>query len=223
MFVIATCRDAVVILLQKILKRAKMFKDYPKREKLKNGPEIILRPMVKDDFKALQEFFGRIPLEDRMFLKEDVSNPAVIASWIDSLDYSKVIPILAERNGKIIGDATLHRRSFGWLKHVGEIRLVIDANYRRRGLGLLLAREIFFLAIHLKLEKIMAEMMDTQHSAMKIFTTLGFKKEAELKNFVSALDGTKHNLVIMTHDVETLWDAMKNIISDTFADRSGEN
>ncbi len=200
-----------------------MLRDYPKRAKLKDGQEIILRPMVKEDFKPLHDFFSRVPQEDRMFLKEDVSNPAVITSWIESLDYSKVIPILAECDGEIIGDATLHRRSFGWFKHVGDIRLVIDANYRRKGLGLLLAREIFFLAIHLKLEKIVAEMMDTQTSAIKIFESLGFKKEAELKHFVSALDGTKHTLVIMTHDVDTLWDAMKNIIHDSIADRSGEN
>ncbi|MGA1872519.1 MAG: hypothetical protein ACMUHY_02510, partial [Thermoplasmatota archaeon] len=43
-----------------------------------------------------------------------------------------------------IGDATLHRAKFGWFRHVGEIRLVTHPDYRRKGLGLLLAKEIFF-------------------------------------------------------------------------------
>lgn len=198
-----------------------MLKDYPKIAKLRDGQEIILRPMTKDDFGNLQAFFAILPIEDRLFLKEDVGDPKVIAAWIDSLDYSRVIPILAEKEGKIIGDATLHRRRFGWYQHVGDIRLVTDPHYRRKGLGLLLAREIFFLAIHLRLEMIIAEMMDTQKSAIQIFQSLGFKQEAKLKNFVKDLYGNRHDLLLMTHDVDTLWEEMRSIIDDTFADSSG--
>lgn len=146
-----------------------ILKDYPKKERLKNGNEVLLRPMHKEDYQALHNFFSSLPLEDRLFLKEDVGDPEVINTWIKNLDYSRIIPILAEINGIIIGDATLHLRQFGWSRHVGEIRVVTDAKFRRQGLGLLLTREIFLLAVRLKLEKIVAEMTDTQGSAINIF------------------------------------------------------
>lgn len=199
-----------------------ILKDYPKKERLKNGNEVLLRPMHKEDYQALHNFFSSLPLEDRLFLKEDVGNPEVINTWIKNLDYSRIIPILAEINGIIIGDATLHLRQFGWSRHAGEIRVVTDAKFRRQGLGLLLTREIFLLAVRLKLEKIVAEMTDTQGSAINIFKTLGFKQEAVLKDYVMDLTGKKHNLVIMTHDVETIWDEIQNIIHDSFAGQEGE-
>jgi hypothetical protein len=57
-------------------------------------------------------------------------------------------------------------------------------------------------------------MMDTQISAQKAFHRLGFKKEAELRNFVIDMDGKTHNLVIMVNDVAELWRKMEDLLID---------
>jgi len=199
-----------------------MLSEYPKKVTLRGGEQVTLRPLVKEDKKKLIDFFSRVPLEDRMFLKEDVTDKNVIESWIKNINYERIIPIIAEtEDGRIIGDATLHRKLFGWSRHVGEIRIVTDRDFRRKHLGFLLAKEIFHLAMSLKLEKVDAEMMENQHAAIKVFKALGFVKEAVLKNHVIDLNGNKHNLIIMSQNVTSLWEKMGDVIEESYRDMSG--
>lgn len=191
-----------------------MLQDYPKQVTLKNGQTVTLRPLVRDDRDKLLDFFRGLPLEDRMFLKDDVTDPKVIEAWTLNLDYERILPILAVVDDRIIGDATLHRDKFGWSQHVGEIRIVTDPNRRRRGLGLLMAKEIFFLAQRLNIRKVIAQMMEEQQGAIKVFETLGFEREAVFRDHVIDLKGRKHNLIIMSQDIDRLWDKMKNFIRD---------
>ena len=136
-----------------------MLQGYPKQVALKNGQQVALRPMVREDEKALLQFFQELPLEDRQFLKDDVTDPKVIEAWSKNLDYERIVPILAIFENRVIGDATLHRDKFGWSKHVAEIRIVTDPKLRRKGLGLHLAGEIFSLAQKLNIRKVTAQMM----------------------------------------------------------------
>lgn len=191
-----------------------MFKDYPKTKKLKDGTTVTLRPMKTSDEKALHEFFINLRPEDRLFLKDDVTDPKVIHEWAKHIDFEKIIPILAFDGRKVVGDATLHRASHGWSRHVGEIRMVTSPEYRRKGLGLILAKEIFLLAQYLGIEKVEAEVMDLQEGAIHVFETIGFQKEALLKDYVKDLQGRKHDLIIMTQDISKLWERMDKMLLD---------
>lgn len=191
-----------------------MFKDYPKTKKLKDGTTVTLRPMEASDEKVLYDFFIGLRPEDRLFLKDDVTDPNVIHEWADTIDFEKIIPILAFNGKKVIGDATLHRAGHGWSTHVGEIRIVTDPEYRRKGLGLILAKEIFLLAQFLGIEKVEAEMMDSQEGAIHVFKSIGFKKEAQLKDYVKDMESRKHDLIVMTQDISKLWEHMDKMLLD---------
>ncbi len=108
---------------------------FPKTVTLKDGTPVTLRPMVKEDAGKLFEFFKRVPPEDRVFFKEDVTRRDVIDAWARALDYEKILPLLAEVDGRIVADATLHRRAFGWMSHVGRLRVATAEDFRHRGLG----------------------------------------------------------------------------------------
>ena len=56
--------------------------EYPKRTTLRDGTELTLRPLRKEDQQALHEYFLRMPPEDRMGLKDDVTDLEVIEHWI---------------------------------------------------------------------------------------------------------------------------------------------
>ncbi len=198
-----------------------MFAKYPKELVLKDKTKVTFRPLEIGDRKALYEFFNRLPEKDKLYLKDDVSNPNVINRWVSNMDFESIIPIVAVHDGQIVGDATLHMEKHGWSRHVGEIRLVIDEKFRRTGLGMHLAKEIFDLAISAKLEKVMAVMMNNQKAAIKIFETIGFVKEAELAGHVKDLHGKRHNLVIMVQDVQAIWKRMEDLIHDSYDDLSG--
>jgi hypothetical protein len=74
---------------------------------------MTIRPMVPEDQDALLDFFRSIPPEDRFSLKDNVTDPTIIARWAQTLDYSRVLPLLAFLDGTIVGDGTLHHRHAG--------------------------------------------------------------------------------------------------------------
>ena len=107
---------------------------------------IELRPLVREDGTALAKFFARMPADERIMLKDDVTNPVVIATWCATLDPDKALPILALDGSRVVADATLHRDRRGWSRHVARIRLTVDPEYRRLGLGRAMVRELLVLA-----------------------------------------------------------------------------
>jgi RimJ/RimL family protein N-acetyltransferase len=190
-------------------------KGFPKPVKLRDGVVVTLRLMQAADEAALLAFFRRLPAEDRQYLKDDVAHPHVIHAWCRDLDYAHVIPVLAECEGNIVGDATLHRQPSGWMRHVGEIRVVTDPFFRRRGLASALAREIFYVALQVGLDKMVAEVVEGQAAAAKVFEKLGFRQEARLLGHILDLHGRKHDLIILTTDIPALMQRMEEMILQT--------
>jgi len=174
-----------------------MLTGYPKRVVLQTGTAVTIRPMVKEDEGKLFAFFSRVPGEDRLFLREDVSRRDVIDAWARELDYERVLPLVTEVGDNIVGDATLHRRKSGWTSHVGKVRVVVDKDYRGKGLGTRLIEELIDVARKAGLELLVAEVMENQRTALAAFKHLGFEKEAVFYNHVKDLAGKEHNLVVM--------------------------
>jgi RimJ/RimL family protein N-acetyltransferase len=185
---------------------------FSKTIKLKDDSTLVIRPLSKQDGPALLAFFAALPNDDRLFLKEDVTNGEVIERWIEELDYDSVLPIIAEKDSVIHGDATLHFNNHGWQRHMAEIRCVVSKKYQQKGLGTALMRELVSFADQKGISKISAKMMDSQESAQRAFQKLGFKKAAELKDFVTDIRGKTHNLVVMVNDVSDLWKKMEDLL-----------
>ncbi len=189
-------------------------KKYPKTVTLKGGISVVIRRLTKKDGPALLAFFRALPDSDRLFLKEDVTQKDVIDRWIKELNYNKVLPLVAEKDSRIIGDATLHFNTFGWHRHMAEIRCVIAKEHQKKGLATILMRELLSSATEKGVAMISATTVNTQIYAQKVFERLGFNKEAELKGFVTDIQGKKHNLVVMVNDVSELWKKMEDLLLD---------
>jgi RimJ/RimL family protein N-acetyltransferase len=180
--------------------------------KLRDGTNVSIRPLQKQDGPALLSFFTALPEGDRLFLKEDVTNKDVINRWMEELNFDKVIAIVAEKDSAIVGDATLHLSQRGWHKHMAEIRCVVSREFQQKGLGTALMRELVAHAVEKRILKLSATMMDIQKSAQRAFERIGFKKEAELKDFVMDINGKYHNMIIMVNDVSELWKKMEDLL-----------
>lgn len=178
-----------------------MLQGYPKAIEIRGGIKVTLRPMVKEDVEKLWAFFQGMPREDRLFLRDDVSKRETIEAWAKDLDYEKVLPIVAEWDGRIVADATLHRRRFGWTRHVGKIRLVVAKEFREKGLGSALVQEIIQIAKAAKLELLVAEIMETEGAALRAFKHLGFEREAIFYNYVRDQVDRPHSLVVTIKDL----------------------
>lgn len=170
---------------------------FPQKTTLENGTKVTLRPLLKTDEEALVQYFRYMPLEDRLCLKEDVTNPKVIENWIYELDYDNVLPLIALDNSQIVGDATLHFSPIGWTRHQGELRLTTDAGYRVKGLGTILVQNLIDIAIQLGLEQLSVEIAPVLDKAYFLLEKMGFKEVANLKGFIKDIEGNESDLVLL--------------------------
>ncbi len=197
-----------------------MFACYPRDIALKDGRIVTIRPMNKDDGDKLLEFFRSLPEEERMFLRDDVVDPALIQKWVEEMDYERVVPLLGLHEGCLVADASIHRNKERWASHIGQIRVVVHPDFQGSGLGYWMTREIFVIAHSMKIEKVLAEMMDVQPGAVKVFEKLGFRQEHVFKKHVCDLEGKYHNLVVMSVDINELMDTWVQAVRDS-EDRGG--
>jgi RimJ/RimL family protein N-acetyltransferase len=175
---------------------------YPKSTELKDGGgQLTIRPLRKEDEKALHKYFLRLPPEDRMCLRDDVTDPKVIESWILDLDYDHVLPLIALDGDQIVANATLQFSPIGWTRHQGEIRITCDPEYREKGLATILIENLMLIAADFGLEQLTAEMAPALDEAYFLFEKLGFKEAAVLKGFIKDFQGRHQDLVLMVKNI----------------------
>jgi GNAT superfamily N-acetyltransferase len=176
---------------------------YPKEIKLKDGSVCRLRPLRKEDEKAFHKFFLAIPDGERMFIKHRVIDPAVIRDWCQKIDLGRNLPLLATVNGKILAAATLHQQLGGWKRHIGRVSVLVLPEYRGRGLARALVREIVQVARSLGLEKVEAEFIGEQETAIKMFAMLGFSNLVRLDDYVKDMQAISHDYILMGLNLKT--------------------
>jgi GNAT superfamily N-acetyltransferase len=175
-----------------------LIKTYPHSISLEDVTTVTLRPLLKDDEAALLRYFGSpLPPENRLCLKEDVTDPKVIENWIYELDYDTVLPLIALHSSNVVGDATLHFNPIGWTRHQAGVRLTTSPLYRVRGLGTILVQNLIDIATRLGLEQISIEVPPVLDKAFYLFEKMGFKEVANLQGFVKDLEGKESDLVVM--------------------------
>ena len=69
------------------------------------------------------------------------------------------MPIIATVGDKIAADATLHRGRAVSRRHIGEARVVVEPDFRDKGLGKQLIQEIIDIAADLELQKLVFDLV----------------------------------------------------------------
>lgn len=172
---------------------------YPREITLRDGARITLRPMERTDVDRLWAFFREIPPIDKMFFRQDVDRREVVERWAAELDYDVTLPILALHGDRVVGDATLHRNASGWKQRVGTVRIQIAPDFRHRGLGTAMIREIRHIGEKAALRYLLAEVIEEQQGAIRAFEAMGFERAAVFRNFVNDQKGSLHNLVVLLY------------------------
>jgi RimJ/RimL family protein N-acetyltransferase len=175
---------------------------YQKEGVLKDGTRVKLRPLVKEDREMLLQFFQGLDAAELSFLRTDVRDPAVIDRWVNHIDYRRVFPLVAEVDGRIVGDISLHMRPVGWKRHIGNVRVVVTRDLQGRGLGTLLINEIVDLAGEFGLEKLIAEIHLQARGAFNAFKKAGFSVKAVFEDLVKDPAGNSSDLMVMVCDIQ---------------------
>ena len=164
---------------------------YPRR--LDGG--LQLRPMQAHDETELAALFSRIPVDERQLFKENVTRSEVIQGWIRNLDYSNILPLLVLDGSRVVVDATMHRDRRGWSRHVAEIRIATDPEYRGRGLARTLVHEFMNIGPEIGIAILNASALDAQMDARGFFESVGFLHMATFPQHAIDLAGTVHDVL----------------------------
>jgi L-amino acid N-acyltransferase YncA len=174
---------------------------YPKQIKLRDGKAVEVRLMTSTDRDAILRFARKLSEEDLLFLRTDITDPAIVDAWIENVRKGTTITLLAELNGEMIGYASLHQDHARWTRRVGEIRVNLASPHRGVGLGRALTSEIFEVGKSQEIKKMVVMMTPEQSGARKVCERLGFQVEALLADWVEDRHGHPRDLLVMGFDL----------------------
>jgi acetyltransferase len=186
-----------------------------KKEKMKDGTEVTVHRLTMDDLDRLMDFYSSLPFEDRQYLKFDVTDRKAVTKRLRRIETGDDIRIAAIHGGVIVASGALELSGEAWSKHQGEIRVIIARPFQHRGLGTIMIRELYFIAVQNQIQTIVARMMRPQVGAQKVFRRLGFREESMLPDFVKDIKGGAQDLIVMACDVKDLWKELDRTFSES--------
>jgi RimJ/RimL family protein N-acetyltransferase len=184
-------------------KQAATKRNYPWTTNI-DGTQVKLRLMTADDKDGVLAFARSLPEDDLLFLSFDITQESFVKNWIRRIEAGNWHTIVVEIGGKLVGHGSLMQTEQIWSRHLGEIILLLSPEVRGKGLGNILAGELFAKAEELKLQKIVARMASEQKGAIQVFEKLGFNAEALLADYVIDRNDKTHDLIAMSYDVRGL-------------------
>jgi len=186
-----------------------------KKETLKDGTGILIRTLTLKDLEKLMTFYRSLPYDDRKYLRIDVTDQSAVEKKLRTMKEGSSLRIIAMHNDMIAAMGILELGTDDWRKNQGEIRVVVARDFQRKGLGLMIVRELYLLAVEHKVEKIVAKMLKPQIAARKICKKIGFREEVSLPAYVKDQDKKDQDLIIMTCNIDELWKEFETLYKDS--------
>ena len=91
-----------------------------------DGGDVEFRLVTPDDGAAVLAFAQKLSAHDLLFLRRDISQPKVVAAWMEATRRGSIVTVLAMRAGAVLGCATIVRDELSWSRHVGELRVILS-------------------------------------------------------------------------------------------------
>jgi RimJ/RimL family protein N-acetyltransferase len=170
---------------------------FPKQLELRDGTECVVRPVQKRDDVRLQKFFLAIPEEERLFVKQPITDRTLFRQWCRQPDFERNLPLLMLHGKKVIGEATLHQRGGGWKRHIGLITVLTHPQYRGLDMSKRLVTELVEIARHSGLRRLEAELNGERKTAIHALEELGFRKIVHLRDYVLDMKAVTHDYVLL--------------------------
>lgn len=167
---------------------------YPRTIALNDGTAVTLRPLHAEDTEKLIALFRDAREEDLRVMRDNVMDPAVVRGWTEGLNHEKVLPIVAELEGRIVGEVSLHRSLNTPHANIGQFRLFVNEEYRRKGLGGHLIEDVIELGRDVGLEQLVVELFMDNVAMITAFERRGFEREAILPVYQMVI--MRYNLFI---------------------------
>ena len=151
---------------------------YPKDVVLKDGRQIVLRPLVHEDSEALCRFYGSMDQRLLWYMKEEPFRPEVIGKWLNYQDSGEAFSVVSEFNKQVVGHISLLMRPHGGWKHVGRLKIYLADDFGSKQLGTWMAFDMIKYAMEIGLEMLRADfIVGLDDAAIDALRKLDFHSE----------------------------------------------
>jgi L-amino acid N-acyltransferase YncA len=182
-----------------------------KIETLKDGTKFLIRNLTIADLDKLMKFYRALPMSDRKYLRIDVTKKKLVEHRVRTAEERRVFWITALHENNIIAEGRLELSSDDWRRDHGEVRLIVDRAFRHKGVGLMMLRSLYQIAVERKVKKVIVKMLRPQVGARKIARKLGFREEILLPDYVQDQKHKTQDLLIMTCDIDDFWKELETL------------
>ena len=164
------------------------------KAKLKNGKEVMIRFRKIDDADNLFQMFSSMS-EKTLKLSMAPYTKDRIERWME--DLQNVIPLVSEHNGKIVGQAVIHKFPQERRKGIGDLAVYLHDDFQNVGLGTAMIKRILKLAKKEKMHRIELSVIAENNIALHLYEKCGFQIEGIAKDDFYGYDGKYHDVINM--------------------------
>jgi len=173
---------------------------------LKDGTEVTLTLVNKDNRDRLISFYASLSETDRWFLTEDTLDPQVIDSWLENQEKGNSFCIVATFDEVVVAHACLLMRRYGGRNRIGRLRVMVSRDFRGRRLGTWMIFDLTRRAMELGLEKLRADfVVGIDDPAIEAVKKMDFFRQGLLENYLLDQKGKKYDYIIMTKNLHKDW------------------
>lgn len=169
--------------------------------KLKDGREVEFRQPEEKDAEKLQKFINALVEEETFILMNEKMSLEKERKWLKEelkkIENEDVIMILAEVEGKIVGNCDIERKR-GRSSHVGNFGITVAKTWRDAGLGTELMKAVLEKAKEM-FEIIEINVFANNKRARHLYKKMGFKEEAVLPRRIK-MKGEYVDSVVMSRE-----------------------
>jgi putative acetyltransferase len=148
--------------------------------KSKNGVDVILRTVKWEDLDELAEFANSLIEEgaeitlDRKQTRE--SEADYVSQSLIALEKDEMISVIAEADGKVVGNSSVTRYSRTSQSHLGMLGISVKADYRETGIGTEMMKVLIEESRKIGLKLLILDVFGTNDRARHVYEKAGFKE-----------------------------------------------
>ncbi len=148
--------------------------------KLEDGTEITIRPLVKEDEDKFIAFFQQFDDREVRYLADDIKDTEMVKRWIEELDYTKVLPLIALHNEKVVASVAMRFDQRKRRSHVAVLSILLDRKYKEKGIIVGMTSACDKIATAVGVEKLKIETPTIDVYALERASLWGYSREATL-------------------------------------------
>ena len=183
--------------------------------RLGDGRDLrIRRPDIDSDQSRMIEFFSKLPRSLRNYLRYNVTKPELLRRRLSMVDERDHFRLIAEIDGKVVGDGSMDREPFGWTHHIAHVRTVVDPEFKSLGIDTLLLRRLVEFGKECGVDRFFSEVIKEHTEMIRTLENEGFVMELTLKDYAKDIKGRLRDVVVMSNDQTTVWKRLEEHIEE---------